>query len=187
MATQDNTAPLTAEQAPVEYRDIPGYPGYRVGNDGSVWSRRSATGKGKMSSTWRRLKFHTHRSGYKVVTFYIGGRKNQLVHRLVLLSFIGPCPDGKSVRHLDGDPGNNNLHNLCYGTQAENEADKVAHGRDPKGERHGHAKLTDELVRQIRAAYAAGGVTQKQLAEQYNMTQSKISYVVIRRTWKHVT
>ena len=51
------------------------------------------------------------------------------VHRLVAAAFIGPCPPGQLVRHLDGDGQNNTLANLAYGTPGDNELDKVRHGR----------------------------------------------------------
>jgi hypothetical protein len=55
-------------------------------------------------------------------------RSNQFVHRLVLAAFVGPCPEGMEVRHLDGNPANTRLANLRYGTHSENELDKVRHG-----------------------------------------------------------
>ena len=58
----------------------------------------------------------------RCVTFY--------VHRLVMLSFAGPLPAGMETRHLDGDPTNNCLSNLAYGTHAENKLDRARHGTD---------------------------------------------------------
>lgn len=60
--------------------------------------------------------------------FADGSRPSMLVHRAVLATFVGPCPEGMEVRHLDGDPTNNHLSNLRYGTHSENELDKVLHG-----------------------------------------------------------
>lgn len=51
------------------------------------------------------------------------------VHALVLAAFVGPRPSGMDVRHLDGNPANNTLGNLAYGTRSENCADAVRHGR----------------------------------------------------------
>jgi predicted transcriptional regulator len=41
-------------------------------------------------------------------------------------------------------------------------------------------------VRDIRNRYAAGGVSQQKLADEYGVNQTKISDVVCGRTWKHV-
>lgn len=67
--------------------------------------------------------------GYRNVTLCAGGHeRHEAVHRLVALAFIGPRPEGHQTRHLDGDPSNNALVNLCYGTQSENQQDSIRHG-----------------------------------------------------------
>ena len=38
--------------AQVEYRDVPGWPGYRVGDDGSVWSLWKRRGLGRGTATY---------------------------------------------------------------------------------------------------------------------------------------
>jgi len=58
-----------------------------------------------------------------------GVRKSVLVHRLVLEAFVGPCPEGSEARHLNGDPQDNRLVNLRWGTRSENILDQVEHGR----------------------------------------------------------
>jgi hypothetical protein len=115
------------------HREIAADPRYRVGDDGSVWSRRAGP--------WRRLKGHVDPQGYVVVL--LGRRKDRLVHRLVLEAFVGPCPEGMECRHLDGDPANNRRENLCWGTRRS-------------GERHHRAKLSDLQARIIRHAVAPG-------------------------------
>lgn len=42
------------------------------------------------------------------------------IHRLVLETFVGPCPDGKV--------GNNNVDNLYWGTRQDNVNDAIRHG-----------------------------------------------------------
>src|SRR5262245_38045005 len=118
--------------AAVEYRDIPGHPGYRVGSDGSVWSCWQKRGRGRgrgttnvLGDTWKRLSETLH-SGYPVVQL---GRGNYFrTSRLVLLAFVGPCPEGMECRHLDGNPQNNHVDNLRWGTSAENTEDQRRHG-----------------------------------------------------------
>lgn len=44
------------------------------------------------------------------------------IHTLMLLAWIGPKPEGMEVLHLDGNPANNRLENLKYGTHSENMA-----------------------------------------------------------------
>lgn len=50
------------------------------------------------------------------------------VHRLVLMAFVGPCPEGMEACHNDGDPINNRLDNLRWDTHSSNMYDRVKHG-----------------------------------------------------------
>lgn len=50
------------------------------------------------------------------------------VHVLVCEAFLGPRPDGLVTRHLNGNPYDNRVDNLTYGTVSENARDCVEHG-----------------------------------------------------------
>lgn len=50
------------------------------------------------------------------------------VYRLVLVAFIGTPPPGMEGCHRDGDPSDNRLANLYWGTHSDNMLDRVAHG-----------------------------------------------------------
>lgn len=107
---------------PDVWRPIPGWLGlYEAGSGGDIRSLRSG----------RPLSQTIGHGGYRRVTLSRGtGSRLEAVHRLVASAFIGPCPDGLVVRHLDGDPSNNRAENLTYGTHSENALDRVRHGRD---------------------------------------------------------
>lgn len=106
-----------------EWRPIPGYPDYEVSDLGRVKSLKAS--KPRLLRT-----FPIHSRYLKVYPSVDGRPSPAFVHRLVLLAFVGPVPPGMMTRHLDGDPQNNHLENLRYGTQAENDQDKVRHGRN---------------------------------------------------------
>jgi hypothetical protein len=117
-----------------EWRPVVGYEGrYEVSDDGQVRSFGPATGQhGGGARGQRLLKFWPHRkAGYPMVTLYRAGqpRVSRTVHSLVLAAFVGPRPPGLQTRHLNGVATDCRLTNLVYGTQSENEADKVRHGR----------------------------------------------------------
>lgn len=94
------------------------------------------------------------------------------------------------TRHLDGTRTNNQLDNLCWGTKVENTQDQVRHGThaDNRGERHGHAKLTESIVILIRQLWSIRwmGVTQVELGEMFNISNKTVSDLVHRKRWKHI-
>lgn len=68
--------------------------------------------------------------GHLTVQLWNGGKKKRIkIHILVMELFVGPRPKGLEVRHLDGNPENNHVRNLKYGSSSENKLDQVRHGR----------------------------------------------------------
>jgi HNH endonuclease/NUMOD4 motif len=101
---------------------------YEVSDLGRVRSLRRKTGSGWRGG--RVLKGRPHpKSGHLQVQLSVANvAKHKYVHVLVARAFIGECPPGQEVRHLDGNPGNNAVENLTYGTRSENNLDAVRHG-----------------------------------------------------------
>lgn len=101
--------------------------------------------------------------------------------------FVGPVPDGHEVCHacdvrLCVRPGH-----LFTGTRLDNVRDMIAKGRawpnPARGADHYAAKLSDDKAAAIRLAYAAGGVSQTELAVVYGVAQTTISRVLLGRRW----
>ncbi len=178
---------------PVEYRDIPGFPGYRVGSDGSVWSCRQ---KRNHEWTWRRLKPRRMKTprpltdGKCPLAVLISPSpghpaKNRFVHHLVLLSFVGPCPDGMECCHRDGSPENNALENLRWDTPQANHADMARHGRRRYGENKANAKLKEEDIHEIRRL-RANGLSLPKLAATFGVCCRTVINILAGKKWKHV-
>jgi len=98
----------------------------------------------------------------------------------------GKIPRGKCVLHRCDNPACVNPAHLFLGTKADNNADMRAKGRHAKGEKVSGAKLTEIQVREIRQRYAAGGVSQQRLADEYGVNNSLICTIISRRRWAHV-
>lgn len=104
-----------------------------------------------------------------------------------------PNPDLCVCHTCDNPPCCNGRH-LFEGTHGDNLADSIAKGRrDPhaphpwiQGERHFKAKLTDELVVQMREEKIATGTTYATLAERYMVDPGTAWRIVNRRNWKHI-
>lgn len=160
---------------------IPGYP-YHVSDYGHVTSNRDG----------RVLKPLDNGNGYLGVALFpadgSGGNSGHriYIHQLVLRAFVGPCPEGHNVNHINGDKGDNRLANLEYVTYSENHhhSRKVL-GRTV-GESHGCAKLMRQEVLFIRDCYEAGGVYQRELAEEFGVTAAAIQNVCSGKSWSHL-
>lgn len=166
-------------------RQIAGFCNYFVTKSGEVRSRRGRWGRG----CW--LKPRINSAGYPGVTLYNSARKkvDAHIHRLVLETYVGPCPEGMECRHLDGNPANNHLDNLKWGTHQENCMDAVKHGTASglrKGEDKGGCKLTEQQVETILIAHRDGTHTRKELAAYLDINYWTICDIVSRRRWGHV-
>jgi hypothetical protein len=116
-----------------------------------------------------------------------GVGRSRRVHVLVLEAFVGPRPTSKhQTNHIDGDTTNNRIENLAWVTPAENMQHAIDTGllRGLPGSANGRAKLTDDQVALIRNRYAAGGVSQQALADEYGVHQTAIGFVVRGAHWK---
>lgn len=176
----------------VSYRSISEFPGYRAGDDGSIWSRwnwgGSGSSRGTIGTSWRRLKPKTDKDGYLGVTLLKGGIRHSLrVHRLILETFVGLCPDGMEACHYpDRSPANCRLGNLRWDTWHGNLEDRISHGTHLFGESHAASKMTEAKVIQIRQLHAAG-LRQVDIGARFGITQTCVSAIVRRSTWRHVS
>jgi hypothetical protein len=171
---------------PVQYRPIVG-PGYRIGDDGSIWSCRDA--RGRITVRWHRLRPQRHTGGYLVINLRAepGGKvRTYYLHRLVLEAFVGPCPPGMVACHdPDFDRTNNRLSNLRWGTQAENLADMKRLRRSCFGSRHHNAKLSEwTAIDVFRLRYE--GLTQDEIGERLGVEQTTVGEILRGEKWQHV-
>lgn len=107
--------------------------------------------------------------------------KTYRVHRLVLLAFVGPCPEGMEASHLNGDSSDNRLKNLAWEPVKKNHARKKLHGTYRTGEKANNAKLNWEKVRAIRAAHKKVKATE--LAALYRVSVGTIHRVQSGNGW----
>jgi len=116
-------------------------------------------------------------------------------HRFAYELLVGPIPDGLLVCHHCDNPPCVNPSHLFIGTAKDNVADMVRKDRvwrggvpadrQPRGERHYMARLTEAQVRELRARAGAGEV-QAALAREYGVADETVSAIMHRRTWAHV-
>jgi hypothetical protein len=159
-------------------RNIPGFPGYQIGDDGSFWSLWEQGGRGhgwRIGTTRRPTATAVRRNGYIQATLHRNGKRiPRRIHQLVLLAFAGPCPDGHEGRHLDGNQKNNHLDNLAWGTKKENIEDRTKHGRNPIGQLNRDRAKIKEFDIPIILALRNKGVKWKNIARIYNVSMAQL-------------
>ena len=110
----------------------------------------------------------------------------ELTHRAAWRLFVGPIPSGACVLHRCDVPRCCNPDHLYLGTQADNVRDMWDRGRlNPgisRGEEHGNAKLTENLVIEIRESCESG----PKIAARLGLSTTTIYDVRNQKIWVHV-
>ena len=181
-----------------EWRPVVGFPEYAVSSHGRV--RRVLTDR--RGHTPHILKPWTGNHGYLAICLCNEkGQYKRLLHRLVCEAFHGKAPTKlHQVAHNDGTRTNHHADNLRWATASENMEDARKHGtmaigarhgrtrspdKTPRGEKHGHAKLTEKSVNKIRSAEGAIGLG-RLLAKKYCVSPATISNIRSGKTWRNV-
>jgi len=110
-------------------------------------------------------------------------RKIFKVHRLEWEKHHGPIPQGLQVLHKCDVRNCYNIDHLFLGTHEDNMKDKVNKGRQPRGSQVLNAIIDEELVRLIYQAYGS----QQRIADNFGVSQSTVSQIKRKISWKHVT
>lgn len=160
------------------WKICPSWPDYEISDHGNV--RRVVRRYGAFGPR----KPYLSTTGYwYLVMRHRGDRKAVGVHHLVAEAFVGPQPSpDHEVAHGDGCKLNNAPSNLRWATHAENEQDKVLHGRSNRGERQGRSKLKAPEVLLIRQRLASGQ-DQETIAVAFGVARTTISSIAIGKSW----
>jgi len=168
-------------------------PGYEINRDGVVRSlprtvvRRRGTYvehivhiPGKVLKPWLSHEYPT-------VSLRVRGKTiTRKVCKIVMDVFGPPQPIGKPcVCHCNGNSHDSSLDNLVWGSHKDNMADARRHGTLAKGERQGQAKLTADIVNEIRHLREAG-MTYRMIGERFGVCRHHVSHIVRRMRWEHI-
>lgn len=160
------------------WKDIPGYKGkYQASNLGRIKSLdRKVRGKCHYTGKgfYRLIKGRILKPGKFCknghVSVVLGhGQNGSPVHQLIMQTFVGNPPCGMEVLHINGNPSDNRLENLRYGTRTENILDVYYQGGKWR-------KLSIEDVQAIRFGLCCG-IKGCELAQMYNVSQQIISKI----------
>lgn len=167
--------------ADVEYRSIPGLPGYKAGSDGTIWSCwkiKNADGVTGYRKTkhWHQIKrsniVSTARN-CKTPRMYVTiknsaaskGSEMRYCAELVLLAFTGPPPVGMTFAHKNSNTLDDTPGNLWWGRPLT----KNGRSSTPR-------KVTDEMAKEITRRRAAGD-SLRSLADEFEISKTHVSRI----------
>lgn len=153
-----------------QLKAIPGFPGYYINPNGDVFSIRM-------------LNQYSDEDGYARVST---GNLRKAIHWLLARVFLPPPEIGQNeVRHLDGNPRNNNIGNLAWGTRAQNAADMARHGT-VKGSRNAKAILSESQVVEI-VSLLNQKTKHHEIAKKFNVSMGTVKAISCGQNWSHLT
>lgn len=99
---------------------------YEISADGRIFRNVKSKKQNKI-----KLDFRHAKSGYYVTFVHINGRRPDsktvrvMIHKAVAEAWLGPCPEGLEVDHIDRNTHNNHYTNLRYVTHSEQMKNRV--------------------------------------------------------------
>ena len=169
-------------------KPIEDFEGYWIDTSGGVWSQRWARTRQYCGlREKKKLNASIAWSGHLFVRL----RKNNKyyifrVHRLVAQAFIENPENKPCVCHIDGNPKNNLVNNLYWGSRKDNSQDMVRHGRSNRGVRNPMAKLNNEKIKLIKLLYKMFDWKQSKISKLFNIDRSEISRIVNDIRWNYI-
>jgi hypothetical protein len=164
---------MGVEFTETRWMPIPDWPGFLVSDRGEIRSPHGYLRKPSSS-----------RDGHLYVLHRFGGtlgrQKKLWIHRAVLLAFRGPCPAGMEARHLNGNPADNRVGNLAWGTRWDQRDDD----RKNCVSRVSRAKLSVdevEIIRKLKGLRSARAV-----AKEYSVSHTSVLEIWRNRRWATV-
>jgi len=130
---------------------------------------------------------YKRKDGYGEITI---DKKTFRSHRLIYIDTYGSIPEGMCICHSCDNPSCCNPNHLFMGTHVDNMKDcrnkcRTGGGSRP-GEECGKHKFTNEEILDIRKKYKTGLYSQRNLAKEYNMSQTNIKDIINRKIWRHI-
>ena len=169
------------------WKTIKNFPDYAVSDHGNV--KRIV--KDLHNRKLRTLKLRPSGCGYLHVSLSKDKKKyDKRVNRLVLETFVRPCPDKMECNHIDGNKHNNCIENLEWVTRSENMKHKYRIGlaipSDHRGSKNPVAKLIESDVMEIKRLRFNEMLSMYSIAKIFNISYPSVSMICNNKTWRHV-
>lgn len=164
----------------VEWKQVVDYPTYEINLNGEI---RRKNKKGE----WIPVAV-APAPVYLMFGVWDGKKASKrYVHREILKAFApSDDPDLTHVCFKDGDIYNTSLDNLYWTTQSKRMVRRAKENGYARGEDHFKAKLTDQIVREMKAMWATEKYTQVAIAKHFGIHHSTLGNILSGRYWTHV-
>ena len=118
--------------------------------------------------------------GYGIINI---NHKNRRIHRIMYKYIYSTIPEEKPyvLHRCDNRKCCNPIH-LYAGTHQDNMDDMVKRNFSTKGENNPSAKLTEQLVKEIRQSKESLSA----LAKRLNVNWTTVNNIRCRKTWRHI-
>lgn len=145
----------------------------------------SNTGKVRNKKTGLLLSPQYNKKGYQYVwlSYSHTGKIKWYIHRLVAKHFIENPTNKPQVNHIDGNKQNNNVDNLEWCTNEENQIHAVLNNLHYQGESHKDSKFSEVSVR-LLPELTNIGFTVSQLNRLTGVANINIEKVIKGKSWR---
>jgi hypothetical protein len=122
------------------------------------------------------------------VTGINGKFRTERTHRVSWVIHNGQITSGLCICHTCDNPPCVNPTHLFEGTLNDNIQDMHKKERDRcgVGSKQALAKVTEEIVLDMRYKYDNHISNQKQLSQEQGIAQNTVHYIVTRKNWRHI-
>ncbi len=123
---------MQKENANLEFRKIKSLKFlYEINENGTIFRNVKSKKQSKIV-----LDMHHSKKGYyKTMVHLREGTKRVMIHKVVAECWLGDCPEGSEVDHIDRNPHNNDYRNLRYVNHSEQMKNRV---------------LSDKIIKQAK-------------------------------------
>ena len=147
---------------------------YLVSKEGKIFNEK----------TGGELKQQKNGNGYLKVTLTIDGKQIQkLSHRIVAETYL--INKSIQVNHKDGNKSNNNINNLEWVTNSENQIHAHKNNLKKNGNELWNGKFSKEQINEIKNLKKIG-MAQYKIAEKMGASKSTISEILNGKRYKYI-
>lgn len=150
------------------------------------FSKYIPTIDGKIYSVYSKRYINTNIGPNGYYHFLTGDRNNHTVHSVTARFYLGKCPPGYTVNHINGIKTDNRIENLEYVTRSDNQkhAFKMAL-QSQEGQKNSRSKLKDLDVIEIKKLLNLG-YSHQHIATLFKVSRANISLIHSNKRWSHI-